>query len=128
MKITSKQFLQIAVAVGGLVPVVAGLAGIVFGPGMLPDVSGPISLDSHFRYLSGLLLGIGFGFWSCIRRIEQQGARFQLLTVIVFIGGLGRFWSLMIIGFPHRVMLFGLVMELVVTPLLAYWQHRISRT
>lgn len=119
--------MQIAVAAGGLVPVGAGLSGILLGPQMLGDVTGPIALDSHYRYLSGLLLGIGFGFWSTIPKIEQQLERFQLLTAIVFIGGLARLWSLLSVGTPDHAMLFGLVMELVITPLLCFWQHRISR-
>ncbi len=124
--LNNKKLLQIAVAIGGLVPVGAGLSGVVLGPMMVGGASVP--LDSHFRYLSGLLLGIGFGFWSTIPHIEKHRARFLLLTAIVFIGGLGRLYSLIAIGTPDHAMLFGLVMELAVTPLLALWQYRISRT
>jgi hypothetical protein len=35
-----------------------------------------ISSDSHLRYLSGLLLGIGLCFWSTVPRIEAKTARF----------------------------------------------------
>lgn len=128
MKMTDKNLLQATVAIGGLVPVGAGLAGILLGPDLVPDVVGTISLDSHFRYLSGLLLGIGLGFWSCIPQIDQQRPRFQLLTLIVFIGGLSRLSSLCMRGMPYNSMLFGLTMELVVTPLLAFWQHKLSKS
>jgi len=59
-----------------------------------------IGADSHFRYLSGLLLGIGLGFWSTIPRIEANGDRFRLLSFIVVAGGLARFTSLALIGLP----------------------------
>jgi uncharacterized protein DUF4345 len=123
-----KKLLQTVVAVGGFVPVGAGLAGVLMGPLMLGDVPGlGTAFDSHYRYLSGLLLGIGLGFWSTVPHIEKKSARFQLLTAIVFIGGLSRFWSLVTIGIPDHGMLFGLAMELGVTPLLALWQYRISK-
>jgi hypothetical protein len=116
-----RRSLQIAVAILALVPVGAGLAGVLLGPTMVAAVQN-VPLDSHYRYLSGLLLAIGLGFWSCIPKIEQNGDRFRLLTGLVFIGGLGRAVSLETVGLPDVPMLFGLIMELVVTPLLCLWQ------
>ena len=124
----SKRALQFAVAVAGVVPVTAGLAGIFLGPGMVHWIGGAsIPLDSHYRYLSGLLLGIGLGFWLTIPHIERQGRFVQLLAAIVVLGGLGRLWSLFTVGVPDRPMLFGLFMELAVTPLLALWQNRVAK-
>ena len=84
-------------------------------------------LDSHFRYLSGLLLGIGLAFWSTIPGIERKGRMFQLLTAIVFIGGLARLYGVLIDGWPGAPMIGGLAMELVVTPLLCLWQALLAR-
>ncbi len=79
--------LQCAVAIAGLVPIGAGLAGILLGPEMAQDgmlwSAATISLDSHFRYLSGLLLGIGVGFWSLIPGISRNGARSSAETAKV---------------------------------------------
>jgi hypothetical protein len=122
-----KRALQIVVGIGCLVPIVAGAAGIVQGPAMLGIDGSTLDLDSHFRYLSGLLLGIGFGFASAVPRIETHGRRFRLLAGIVVVGGLGRLASLLTIGTASRGMLAALAMELAVTPLLAIWQWRIER-
>jgi hypothetical protein len=120
--------LQIAVFIGALVPVVVGLAGIVLGPGMVDGNStSTMSMDSHYRYLSGLLAGIGFGFWTTVSGIENKTSRFRLLTAIVVVGGLGRLYSLIAMGVPEPSMLFGLTMELVITPLLALWQRAVAR-
>jgi hypothetical protein len=120
--------MQIAVATGSLVPILAGLAGVVMGPSMLGDTdTANLSFDSHFRYLSGLLVGIGLGFCSTISTIERKTGRFQLLAAIVFIGGLGRVTSLWTVGMPDHGMLFGLAMELIVTPLLAWGQYQVAR-
>ena len=122
-----RRSLQIAVAILALVPIGAGLSGVLWGPGFV-DATQSVSLDSHFRYLSGLLLAIGLGYWSCVPTIAQSTGRFRLLTAIVFIGGLGRAVSLETVGLPDVPMLFGLIMELVVTPALCVWQGLDART
>ena len=119
--------LRVAVALGGIVPVAAGLAGVVSGAAMLGGhPAANLTLDSHLRYLSGLLLGIGLGFWSSIPRIEQRTGRFRLLTALVVVGGLGRLFGILVEGLPPAPMLFGLAMELAVTPLLCLWQGRVA--
>lgn len=117
----ARRNLQIAVGVLGLVPVGAGLAGVLLGPAMVA-ANASVPLDSHFRYLSGLLLAIGLGFWSCVPGIDQKTGRFRLLTGLVFVGGIGRAVSLETAGLPDVPMLFGLIMELAVTPALCLWQ------
>jgi hypothetical protein len=117
-----------AVAIGSLVPMGAGAAGVLLGPAMLgPTVVASSNLDSHFRYLSGLLLAIGIAYASTIPRIEVHGRRFRMLTCIVVSGGLGRLLSLFLIGVPSASMVAALGMELLVTPGLALWQRRIAR-
>jgi hypothetical protein len=122
-----KRILQLAVAIGCLVPAGAGAAGVLLGPCMLGSGAPSGDLDSHFRYLSGLLLAIGLGFASTIPRIETHGDRFRMLTGIVVIGGLGRLASLLAVGPESRAMTAALVMELIVTPALAFWQCRVAR-
>ena len=121
-----RSLLQLCVGVAGIVPVAAGIAGILRGPEFVNAAVG-IGADSHFRYLSGLLLGIGLGFWSTIPRIEANGDKFRLLSFIVVAGGLARFISLALIGLPPFGMRAALAMELGVTPLLCLWQWRVSR-
>ena len=84
-------------------------------------------LDSHGRYLSGLLLGIGLAFWACVPRIEACGREARLLAAIVVVGGLARLGAVMAMGWPGRGMQAALVMELLVTPGLALWRERVER-
>jgi Domain of unknown function (DUF4345) len=141
-KHTEKRFLQAAVALGCVVPLAAGLLGVVHGASMLAhvgevgggvaagvggEVAGNITLDSHVRYLSGLLFAIGLGFLSCIPDIERQGARATLLSAIVVTGGLARLYGVIIDGWPAPPMVFALAMELAVVPLLWLWQRRVAR-
>jgi hypothetical protein len=125
---TQKRLLQIAVAVLCLVPLTASLSGILSGPSAVGVyASDNPDLDSHFRYLSGIFLGLALGFLSCIPNIERKGERFKLLTACVVLGGLARLLSLVVIGQPSTLHLIGLALELGVVPALAFWQGRLSR-
>jgi hypothetical protein len=121
-----RRILQLAIAMGSLVPIGAGAAGVLLGPRMMAPVAVFGDLDSHFRYLSGLLLAIGLGFASTIPRIELHGHRFRMLTGIVVVGGMGRLISLLMLGPASWTTTAALVMELIVTPALAGWGHRVE--
>ena len=96
-----------------------------YGPGFL-DLTASISADSHLRYLSGLLLGIGLSVWTIIPNIENKGSVLRTITLIVATGGLARLWSLLHVGAPGAAMVFALFMELGVTPALYLWQRRVA--
>jgi hypothetical protein len=121
--LSERRALQIAVALAGLVPVLAGLLGMA--PAML-GLSGDAAALTHVAYLSGLLTGIGLAFWSTIPSIERRSEVFALLAAIVILGGLARLtmatrtnsWTLNVI--------LPLAMELLVTPGLWLWQRRIA--
>jgi len=124
-----KRLLQVAVAIACLVPLLAGGSAMLRGPDILGGVDPPIppDLDSHMRYLSGLLFGIGLAFLACIPRIEEQGRRFQLLGAVVIVGGIGRVLSLIDIGLPSLPHRLALGMELGTVPALMLWQWRLAR-
>lgn len=118
---------QFAIALAGCVPVLAGGAGALLGP-LMTAAPWEAASDSHFRYLSGLLLGIGLAFWTCIPSLPQQTCRFRLLSGIVVLGGLARLLALPLHGWPGTPMAAALAMELAVVPLLCLWQTRLART
>ncbi len=125
---SGRQALQLAVAVASVVPIAAGAAGVILGPAMLGDhAAATPDLDGHFRYLSGLLLGIGLAYASSVRSIEKRRQRFLLLGTIVVIGGLGRLLAVLSVREAAPTMIFALVMELLVTPALTLWQRRVAR-
>ncbi len=119
-----RRCLQAAIGIASLVPILAGIAGILggirpFGSGLLDAAA-----DSHVRYLSGLLLGAGLGFVSMIPRIETASRGFRLLTLIVVCGGLARLADAVLSETAPLPVLFALTMELGVTPMLWWWQSR----
>ncbi len=123
-----RRLLQGVIALCALLPVYAGLSGLLRGGAMLSDgtlLGG--DGDSHWRYLSGLLLGVGIGFWTCVPVIEKVTGRIRLLTMIVVVGGLGRAYGLLLGDAPSASMLAGLAMELLVVPLVCAWQWRVAQ-
>jgi hypothetical protein len=108
------------VALAACVPVAGGLSGVIAGAG-----AESAGFDSHYRYLSGLLVGIGLAFWSTIPRIERCGTQFRTLTLIVVAGGLARLYAVAERGDPG-LMRMALAMELIVTPALCLWQARFA--
>jgi Domain of unknown function (DUF4345) len=121
-----KRLLQQVVAVAAAVPVLAGLFGVLFGHGITGDQNPSVSADSHFRFLSGLLLGIGLCFWSTVPSIEEKTTLFRFLTLVIVLGGFARLLGLWITGVPSLFMLLALFLELVVTPALCLWQTLVA--
>ena len=126
-----RRLLQICVAIAACLPIASGLYDVVSGlaghskmtPGMA-IVS--YTTESHYRYLSGLLVGIGVGFWSTVPAIELRAPRFRLLTAIVVVGGLARLLGVALGDKLTLVVAVALAMELLVTPLLCLWQARVA--
>ncbi len=122
-----KRLLQAVILIACIVPLTAGPTGISRGAAWMAH--GPVTpdLDSHFRYMSGIFTGVGLAFLSCVRAIETKGYRLRMLVAFVVLGGMARAFSWEQVGAPDLGNRFGLVMELVVTPLIALWQWRLAR-
>ncbi|HEY4166907.1 MAG TPA: DUF4345 domain-containing protein [Reyranella sp.] len=115
--------LRFLVALGAVVPVAGGLWGVLAGLGGVSAWS-----VDHYRYLSGLLLAIGLGFWSTVPNIERRTQRFRLLTGLVVIGGLCRLLGVALGDPVTPAVVAALAMELVATPALCLWQAQVSIT
>ena len=121
-----RRLLQFAIFIAGFVPVLAGAGGANLGSAFLGEITGT-AMDSHFRYLSGILLAIGLCFWSFIPKIEQKEPQAKILTILVLTGGLIRLLSALLVIRPPVPMMLAIGMEVIVTPLLYLWIKRIAR-
>jgi hypothetical protein len=125
-KETEREFLQIVLGFAAVVPFLVGLRGVFIGTPL--EVSKVfIDLDSHFVYLSGVLMGMGIAFWHCVRKIERRVETVRILCAIAFMGGLCRLLSWASVGEPSAYTMGGMVMELVVAPAIGAWTTRIGR-
>jgi len=125
----SRRRLQIVIAVLGLIPVVTGLVGVIYGAGYIDadHAAGGADLDTQIRFFSAIFLGLGLIFYSTIPTIERDGGRFRLAAALTVMGGLGRLVSLSVVGLPAAGYVVGIVMELIVVPLLVIWQAVVAR-
>jgi hypothetical protein len=115
-----KRALQLAVSIAAALPVFAG-AWDAFH-----HLTGASAwAANHERYLSGLLLAIGLGFWSTVPDIEGKRGRFRLLTFIVVVGGACRLLGVLMGDPPSPQVIAALLMELGITPALCLWQSRL---
>ena len=120
-----RMLLQIAFALAGLVLIVFGLAGVFFGASFA-DLSGNVEMDSYFRFLKGMLLGIGLIYWWSIPQIERHGERISLVTFILVLGAVPRLLAVISHGVPTIGILIGLAGELIVAPLLWLWHQHVT--
>ncbi len=122
-----RRLFQIVVLVASMVPIAAGTFGVLVGPRMLHNVASTNpDLESHFRYLSGLLLGIGLCFVACVADLDRRAGLYRSLSLIVILGGLGRVLGAIERGGPTGANRLAFVMELIVVPLLLVWLGRIE--
>lgn len=121
-----KRFLQATVLIASIVPIGAGLAGIIAPPYLFGAYRYSIDFINHFGYLSGLLLAIGIIFAVSVPHIERHQSRFLILGIIIVCGGLARLYECLMTGFGSAPNQMALVMELIVTPAIVFWQRRFS--
>ena len=119
-----RKLLQIAFALAGLVLIGFGLVGVFFGADFA-DLSRHVEMDSYFRFLKGVLLGIGLIYWSSIPDIERHGERISLVTFILVLGAVPRLIAVIGHGVPTIGILISLAGELIVAPLLWLWHQRV---
>jgi hypothetical protein len=128
----SRRILQIILAMIALVAIITGpweiIIGIIdefYGLSAINMTAGTLILDSNHRYYSGLWFGLGLIMLWIIPSIERQKIVFRLVSLMIFIGGVGRVVSMITLGVPPVPFVIFTVVELVF-PLLIFWQNRIA--
>jgi hypothetical protein len=126
----SKRLLQVATAILGLVPLATGVV-TMFGLGDPVYESAGLPafplLDSNLRFFGGVWLGLGIALLWLIPSIERRAALFRVIWGAIFLGGLGRFLSIVVVGVPPAPFVGFTVLELFGAPLFIYWQHRVAQ-
>ena len=127
----SRLLLQVCTAVLALVPISTGIISMggvrdpLYRPLHLPQV--PV-LDSNLRFFGGVWLGLGLALLWTVPAIEQHGTLFRWLWAAVFLGGVGRLLSWLVIGAPPRPYIGFLLLEIVRAPAFIYWQWRVAQS
>jgi uncharacterized protein DUF4345 len=102
-----------------------GVKDPIYRPLGLPPA--PI-LDSNLRFFGGLWLGFGLAMVWLVPSIERQGVLFRALWVAIFLGGIGRVLSWLVVGAPRKAFIGFTLLELVGAPLFIHWQYRVAQS
>lgn len=84
-----------------------------------------VVLDSNYRYYSGIWIGVGVVMLGIIPTIERQRATLGSLSLLIFLGGIGRLVSILLFAIPESQFLFFTALELLF-PLILVWQSSIA--
>lgn len=126
----SRRLLQIVTALLGLVPVITGVLTMFGVEDPLYAHSGlaaiPV-LDSNLRFFGGIWLALGLAVWSLVPAIERRGAAFRAIWGAIFLGGIGRLLSILLIGSPPLPFVGFTALEVIGAPLFVYWQYRVAK-
>ena len=116
-------------AVLGVIPVLTGvvtlfgLADPIYASAGLPENA---LLDSNLRFFGGVWLGLGLALYWLIPTIEKQTVLFRVLWGMIFLGGIVRLLSMILLGGPPAPFIAFAALEIVGAPLLIAWQARLS--
>ena len=103
----------------------AGLRGFYWSFGLPQPASLEPDLDSDFRFLAAVFLGMGIIVVWMIPRIEEHTALFRIVVMSIFLGGIGRLISWLVVGSPNVLTQILIALELLL-PALIVWQARIA--
>jgi hypothetical protein len=125
----SRRLLQIVTSLLALVPVVTGIITMLgirdplYASTDIPEL--PV-LDGNLRFFGGLWLGLGLALLWLVPRIERETALFRAIWGAIFLGGIGRVLSMLLIDLPPAAFTGFTILELVGAPLFIYWQSRVA--
>ncbi len=125
-----RRVLQAATALLGVIPVVTGVLTMmglddpIYREAGLPAHA---LLDSNLRFFGGLWLAAGLAMLWLVPRIDEQATLFRVLWGMVFVGGIGRLLSMMLVGAPPWPFIGFTALEIVGAPLIVAWQARVAR-
>lgn len=125
----TRRLLQATTAAMALIPVATGVLTMMGIDDPLYRTSGlPRDglLDGNLRFFGGVWLALGLAMWSLLPRIEHEGRLFAVLWGAVFLGGVGRALSMVVIGLPPAPFIGFTVLELAGAPLFVAWQRRVA--
>lgn len=124
-----RRALQIATAALALIPILTGIITMLgvsdplYASSSVPAL--PV-LDSNLRFFGGLWFGLGLGLLWLVPRIESESVLYRVVWAGIFLGGIGRLLSMIMVGLPPLPFVGFTLLEVIGAPLFVYWQHRVA--
>ncbi len=125
-----RRLFQLVIAVLSLIPVMDFVNSALNGASYLFPEGGlvPNDLDNQYRYLAGVYLSVTIAIWWTLGNVEERVVPIRIVCAGIFIGGLMRIQSIATVGMPEfQGFLAGIFIEVILVPLLLWWQVRLRR-
>jgi uncharacterized protein YjeT (DUF2065 family) len=126
----SRKILQIVTAILAIVPLITGIITMlgIHDP-LYASLNLPMSpaLDGNLRFFGGVWFGLGIAVLWLVPTIEKQSTLFRFIWGAIFLGGIGRMLSIVLVGPPPIPFIGFTVLEVVGAPLFVYWQYRVAQ-
>jgi hypothetical protein len=125
-----RRALQIITALLGAIPVITGgltMFGLADPLYASAHLTVNVLLDSNLRFFGGVWLGLGLAVWWLVPSIEKRGTVYRIIWGMIFLGGIGRVFSIIFAGVPPLPFVAFTILELVGAPLLIAWQYRLEK-
>ncbi|MGH3674279.1 MAG: DUF4345 domain-containing protein [Mycobacterium sp.] len=122
-----RRMFQMFLVLFGVIVIAISLAHLAIGPEAIiggSDVN-PTS-DGEDRFFAGFFLGYGVALLWCARDVEHKRMFVNFLAAVVFVGGIGRLLSVILVGPPHPFYLAMLAIELGLPPLMVLVANRVT--
>lgn len=123
----ARRLLQAVLTIVGLIAVITGAWGYLgvadasYGSSVDLDASGAVLLDSNARYFTGLWLGAGLVMLAIVPAVDRRGHLLYPLSIMVFLGGVGRILSIADFGSPSMPFTGFAVAEVLFPLLIPLW-------
>lgn len=101
-----------------------GTANPLYGAAGVPDL--PV-LDSNLRFLGGVGVAFALVLLWITPGIGRYSTVFRVIWGCRFFGGIGRVISILAVGAPPTPVLIFTVSEVLLIPILVYWQWAVAR-
>lgn len=110
----------------GSVAIMAGTFAVLTGSsGQLEGSETTASEESEFRFFAAFWIAYGVAALWVAPRVDRETTAVRALALALFVGGLARGLAWISAGPPHAVFIALMSLELLIPPLVVWWQSRI---
>ncbi|HET6733191.1 DUF4345 domain-containing protein [Mycobacterium sp.] len=122
-----RRVFQVSLALFGVIVIGISVAHMALGPSAIVGaIAVNPTMDGEDRFFAGVFLCFGVALLWCARDVEHKRTYVNFVAAAFFVGGIGRFLALVLVGVPHVFYVAMLVVELALPPLMVVAAKRVE--
>lgn len=119
------RLMAVSILLAGSAHLLLGVgAEVLVGAKLSAETLAEPSLNSQNRFYGTSYMLYGILLWLCTRDMDRYAVVFRILLIMTFAAGLTRILSAMLHGWPSPTIIALAVSELLLPPLVFWWQER----